>query len=167
MNTSRGNYRMTPNSFPGSSSWRRMPRAAAQFNIYEATFPRALRPWRLLEKYHTMKTKWFAGFYPTHMHTHTGMYTCIHMQTQRLIFDPSSAWLLGRQRAEWWGASYHEPPEPEEPGRSCLYRLASDPCSEGVQPFQQTSDYLYSRHTARFKITTQKHPPQKKEWTHE
>lgn len=171
---------MTPNSFPGSSRRRRVPRAAARFNIDEATFPRTLRPRRCLEKPHLIKTKWFAGFYHTHMHTHMYMdthiytircmHTCTHMHTRacaqthahtEVDVDPSSARLLGRQRPKVASSfSSRTPRTRGAQGGHVFIDLQVTPALKGVQLSQQTSpDYLHSRHTACFKIMTQKHPP--------
>lgn len=96
MNTSRGNYHKTPNSFLGSSRQRRVQKVTTQFNIYEATFPENIRPARRLEKPRPVKIKnqndcLFSVY--TYRRTH------IHTQTHTLADSgPSLASSLGSKR---------------------------------------------------------------------
>ena len=81
MNTSRGNYRKTPNSFLGSSCQRHVWKVTTQFNIYEATFPENIRPARRLEK---TQNGLLVFSVHTRMHTHARMRARAHTDTHTL-----------------------------------------------------------------------------------
>ena len=115
MNTSRGNYHKTPNSFLGSGRQRRVWKVTTQFNIYEATFPENIRPARRLEKPHPAKIKNQNGVlaFSVHirMHTHAHTHTHTHSLTDS---GPSLASPLGCKRVRGVGSRLPvQTPKPE------------------------------------------------------
>lgn len=119
MNTSRGNYRKTPNSFLGSGRQRRVWKVTTQFNIYEATFPKNIRPSRCLEKPHPAKIKNQNGVlaFSAHirMHTLARLHTHTDTHTHPLPDSgPSLASLLGCKRVRGVGSRLPiQTPKPE------------------------------------------------------
>ena len=151
MNTSRGNYCKTPNSFLGSSRQRRVQKVTTQFNIYEATFPKNIRPARCLEKPHPVKIK---NQNDCSFSVYTYACTHIHTHTHTLADSgPSLASPLGSKGV--WGMGSRRPihtPKSERAQGSHVFTdfQATSALNELTTQTKLPDDRLYGRHTACF-----------------